>query len=123
MLAAGRWIMAADSVLFIGWDRAVHGKEKQALETFGEAMAFWGQQVASGKVESFEPIVLDLHGGDLNGFMLIRGTAANLAELADSDAFRDLVVRADMTVRGIGVVTGKTGEGVQQQIARIMKYL
>jgi hypothetical protein len=115
--------MAADSVLFIGWDRGVHGKEKEALEAFGAALAWWGQQVAAGKVESAEPILLDPHGGDLNGFMLVRGSAAVLAELRDSEEFRDLVVRADMSVRGIGVIAGKCGEGVGREMARFQRHL
>ncbi len=115
--------MSADSVLFIGWDRAVHGRERDSLEAFGQAMAFWADQVAKGKVDSVEPVLLDRHGGDLNGFMLVRGTAAALAEIADSDGFRDLVTHADMSVRGIGIVTGKTGEGVQREMARFQKQI
>ena len=67
--------------------------------------------------------MLHRHGGDLNGFMLVRGSAANLAAIADSDEFRDLVIRADMYVRGIGIITGKTGEGVQRELARFMKHI
>ena len=115
--------MAADNVLFIGWNRAERGREKEALEAFGMSMGFWAKQVAAGKIESFEPVLLDRHGGDMNGFVLIRGSAANLAELANSEEFRDLVTLADMTVNGIGVVTGVTGEGVQRELGRFQKYL
>src|SRR5262249_19954968 len=86
-----RWEMAADSILFIGWTRAERGREREALETFGMSMGFWAKQVAAGKIESFEPVLLDRHGGDMNGFVLIRGSAANLAELANSEEFRDLL--------------------------------
>src|SRR5215470_13170868 len=115
--------MAAESVLFIGWNRSIHGRERDALEAFGSAMAFWANQVAAGKVQSFEPVLLDRHGGDMNGFMLLRGSAANLAAIADSDEFRDLVLHADMSVGGIGIVTGKIGEGVQREIARVQKFI
>lgn len=115
--------MAADSVLFIGWNRAIHGRERESLEAFGATMAFWANQVSAGKVHSFEPVLLDRHGGDLNGFILVRGSAANLAALSDSDEFRDLVALADMSVGGIGIITGKTGEGVQREVARFQKHL
>jgi len=115
--------MAADSVLFLGWDRAVHGKEKEALEAFGAAMGFWGGQLSAGKVDSVEPVILFPHGGDLNGFFLVRGSAANLAAIQDSDELRDLLVKADMSVRGIGVIPGKTGEGVQKELARFQKMI
>jgi hypothetical protein len=115
--------MAADSVLFIGWDRAERGCEKESLEAFGMAMGFWANQLAAGKIDSVEPVLLERHGGDLNGFMLVRGSAANLAVIADSDEFRDLVQLADMTVRGIGIITGKIGEGVQREIGRMQKFI
>jgi len=115
--------MAADSILFIGWDRAVHGRERDSLEAFGMAIGFFANQVAAGKVESFEPVILDRHGGDLNGFILLRGSAANLGALADSDDFRELVIQADMSVTGIGIITGKTGEGVQREMARFQKHI
>jgi hypothetical protein len=115
--------MAADSILFIGWNRAVHGRERDSLEAFGTAIGFLTNQVGAGKVQSFEPVLLDRHGGDLNGFLLVRGSAANLAALADSDEFRDLVMHADMSVGGIGIVTGKIGEGLQREIARLQKHI
>jgi hypothetical protein len=115
--------MADDSVLFIGWNRAIHGREREALEAFSSSMAFWSKQVASGKVSAFEPIMLDHHGGDMNGFMLVRGQHANLAALADSDEFRELIYRADMCVSGIGVVLGKMGEGVMREMTRWQKLI
>lgn len=113
----------ADSVLFVGWSRARPGKEKEALEAFASSMAFWSTQVASGKIESFMPVLLDLHGGDLNGFVLVRGSAEKLAALKQSDDFRDLVVRADMSVAGIGIIDGWTGEGLQKEILRFQKHI
>ncbi len=115
--------MAADSVLFIGWDRAARGKEKEALEAFASAVGYWTKQAAAGTIESFEPVILIQHGGDLNGFMLVRGSAANLAEIQESDEFRDLIVMADMSVAGIGIVAGKTGEGAMREVARFQKQI
>jgi hypothetical protein len=113
----------ADNVLFIGWDRARAGKEKEALEAFAASMSFWSEAVAKGQIESFEPVLLDLHGGDLNGFVLIRGSADKLASLRDSDEFRDLLVRADMSVSGIGVVPGFTGERLGRELARFQRQI
>jgi hypothetical protein len=108
----------ADSVLFIGWNRARPGRERLALEAFQSALAFYGKAQADGRIESFEPVLLDLHGGDLNGFILIRGTAEKLAAFRASDEFRELLVRADMGVDGIGVVNGFAAEALQREIMR-----
>ena len=113
----------ADSVLFIGWNRARTGREKEALEAFGSSMAMYARAVESGAIEGFEPVLLDLHGGDLNGFILVRGSAEKLDAFRRSDEFRELLARADMSVEGIGVVPGFTGEGLQKELARWQKAI
>ncbi len=113
----------ADSALFIGWNRSVHGKEKEALEVFASALAFYGKQAAAGVIESFEPVLLTQHGGDLNGFVLIRGDSQKLHAFTQSDDFRDLLLRADMCVMGIGVIHGYIGEGMMRELARFQKQI
>ena len=68
----------ADDALFIGWGAVVRGREQQALEVFGETVAFWQEAQNAGRVESFEPCLLQPHGGGLAGFMLVRGARAQL---------------------------------------------
>jgi hypothetical protein len=113
----------ANSGLFIGWNRARDGKEAAALEAFSSALAFYAKSVADGSIESFEPVILDLHGGDLNGFILVRGDEAKLAAWTATDEFRDLLVRADMAVSGIGVVNAFINEGLQREMMRFQKAI
>ena len=54
----------ADSGLFIGWGEVVRGREERALEVFNETIAYYGQLQADGRIESFEPCLLEPHGGD-----------------------------------------------------------
>jgi hypothetical protein len=115
--------MAADSALFIGWNRPVRGKEKEGIELFQSSMAFYAKQVQAGAIESFEPILLDTHGGDLNGFVLIKGTAAKLDAFQRSEEFQDLVVRGMLLIDSLGVIRGMVGEGVMKQISRIQKHI
>jgi hypothetical protein len=70
----------ADRVLFIGWNRPVVGREQQAMELWQKAMEYYGKLQADGRIESFEPVILTAHGGDLNGFVMLRGGAEKLAE-------------------------------------------
>ena len=60
--------MAGDAI-FIGWGDPVHGRELKGLEVFGEAVALWGRLQQEGAIESFEPVLLGPHGGDLQGFL------------------------------------------------------
>ncbi|MBL7213635.1 MAG: hypothetical protein ISS61_14785 [Desulfobacteraceae bacterium] len=84
----------ADRVLFIGWNHPVVGREQQAMELFQKVVEFYGKLQADGRIESFEPVILAAHGGDLNRFFLLKGEAGKLAELREDDAFVQIVMEA-----------------------------
>lgn len=107
----------ADDVIFTGWGSVVRGREQQALAVFQETVAFWGRQQQDGRIESFEPILLEPHGGDLAGFILVRGTRAELDAIRADDAFRRLIVRAGAIVDDLGVVAGYGDGALAQQLA------
>lgn len=115
--------MAADRVLFVGWNRPERGREKEALEVFSSSLAYYAKLVGGGQIDSFEPVLLLQHGGDLNGFILLRGTSAQLAAVRDAEEFRDIVTRADMSVGGIGLIDGYIGEGLAREMARFQKHI
>jgi hypothetical protein len=116
-------MMMADNVLFIGWNRSVAGQELKALALFGGAQEYFTRLQSEGKIESFESVVLNVHGGDLNGFTLIRGDAQKLFEVQNEDEWLDLVVEVNMCVEGFGIVSGLIGEGLQNQMARNARIL
>ena len=53
---------------------------------------------SEGKIESFEPVILSAHGGDLNGFIMIKGDAEKLAKVRADDVFGDLAIEANYSV-------------------------
>ena len=59
----------ADYGLFIGWGALVRGRELKGLEVFNESIQFWADHQKKGNIESFEPVLLTPHGGDLAGFL------------------------------------------------------
>jgi hypothetical protein len=73
----------------------------KGLEVFNEAIQFWAGQLMKGNVEGFEPGRLTPHGGELAGFLLIKGEAAKLDQIKRSDEYLALNTRA-----GRGVATG-----------------
>ena len=78
----------ADAGLFIGWGEVVRGREAEAVETFNSTMEYFGGLQADGTIESIEPVFLEPHGGDLQGFFFLRGEAEKLATLRVDDEFR-----------------------------------
>jgi hypothetical protein len=106
----------ADYGLFIGWSFPVRGKEKRSLEVFNEAVAYYAKLQQQGQIESFEVAILEPHGGDLGGFVLLRGQRQKIAQLRVSDEFERLTTRAALVVEGIGVVGAALGDGLSTAI-------
>ncbi len=107
----------ADAGLFVGFGNPVRGREAQAIELFNETLAWYAQLQEEGEIESFEPVFLEPHGGDLNGFIFIRGDAEKLSALRVSEEFTQLTIRAALFVESIGVVGADMGKRMQSQIA------
>ena len=103
----------AMGALFIGWGPTVRGREQKALELFQEAMQYYGRLQQQGEIQSFEPVALEPHGGDLAGFLLVRGDADKLARLRASDEFIALSTRAQLVVDNFGVAGAFVGDGLQ----------
>ncbi len=106
----------ADAGLFIGFGLPVRGRESQAVDLFNEALAWYGRLQEEGEIESFEPVFLEPHGGDLGGFILIRGDAEKLAALRVSEEFTQFSIRTDLIVENFGVVGADLGERLQKQV-------
>jgi hypothetical protein len=113
----------ADSALFLGWKAPHVGREKQAMELFSKALNYWTKQQDQGNIESFEPVILARHGGDMNGFMLIRGDAAKLDEVRRSQEYFEIVSECSYCIDGFGVVDGYVGEGVARTMGEFGKYV
>jgi hypothetical protein len=106
----------ADAALFIGWGNTVRGRERTALDVFGEAVGYYTGLQENAEIEDFETVFLEPHGGDLAGFFLVRGDREALARLRVRDDFQRLNARALMIVEGFGVVGGSIGSGIQEQM-------
>jgi len=108
----------ADAALFIGWGQVVRGREKRALQVFNESIEYWGGLQGDGKIEDFEVVLLTPHGGDLQGFALLRGSEGQISALQTDEEFQRRVVRADLIVESQGVVPALIGEGVARGMAQ-----
>src|SRR5712692_4575162 len=107
----------ANAALFIGWGPAVRGREQKALQVFNEVLQYYTQLQQQGTIESFEPVALEPHGGDLNGFLLIRGDQEKLNRLRTSQDFIRLNNRGSLVVENLGVIGAFIGEGLQRLFA------
>jgi hypothetical protein len=113
----------ADDALFIGWGDVVRGREGPALEVFGGSLEYYAQLQQDGKIESFDAWFLAPHGGDLAGFILLRGERERLDEVERSPEFELLTARAGMIVDRIGVVKAYTGESLGRLMGQFQQVI
>ena len=107
----------ADRILFIGWGASVRGREERGLEVFEAAVRFYGRCQQEGRIESFDVILLDPHGGGLAGYMELHGSADQLNVLRQDQEFRRILVDASLIVDELGVVDGFANEGITREMA------
>jgi len=113
----------ADYGLFIGWGQVTRGREKKALDEFNDGIQYYAGLQENGDIESFEPVILEQHGGDLLGFVLIRGEREKLAKLRVDREFERRTIRAGLVVDSLGVVGALVGQGVSEGLVTYQQQL
>ena len=105
----------ADRLLFIGWGTPVRGREERALEVFNESMGFYGRLQQDGRIESFGVTLLSPNAL-LNGYIELRGSAAQMAALQEDEEFGRITAAASLIVENFNVLSGYANEGVAAQM-------
>jgi hypothetical protein len=108
--------MASNAMLF-GWNRSIPGREKLGAQHFDEFVKFLGGLQQKGTIQGFDVVFLDAHGGDLNGFFLIKGEPAKLDALVGSTEWVTHITRGTLHLQGAGVIRGVTGAEVATRMA------
>ncbi len=106
----------ADAAVFVGFGQPARAREAQALELWEEAVRLYTELQEAGEIESFEPVLLEPHGGDLGGFFLIRGDRDQIERLRAHEDFRRINTRAGLVVDGLGVIEAYVGSGLADQL-------
>jgi hypothetical protein len=107
----------AEAALFIRWGATAPGRERKSVELFGESLRFLAGLVTDGRAHSIEPFFLQPHGGDLEGFFIVRGDRDELNKVRGSDEFQRLQVRAQAIVSNFGVIDAITGDALNKHMA------
>lgn len=108
----------ADAAILIRWDRVVPGREQKALSLFGQSLEYYGSLQSEGAIESYEPVLLNPSGGDLNGIILLRGSQDQLDAVKREDRFIDIMMRAAHLCESLGVVDGFLENELQARMGK-----
>jgi hypothetical protein len=107
----------ASNVILFGWNRSIPGREKVSAQHFDDFSKYLGGLQQNGAIQGFEVVFLDTHGGDLNGFFLIKGDLAKLDALISTTEWVTHMTRASLHLEGSGNVRSVTGNEVMQRMA------
>ena len=113
----------AKGAIFIGWGEPLPGYREKSLKVFSEAMQFNKRMQQQGEIESFEPVILDYHGGDLSGFVLLRGDRDKLSRLRMNPEFQNLIIKCALVVNNVGVIDAFNGDAAQQRVTDYQKQM
>ena len=108
----------ANAGLILLWNDVKTGREKMAGELFNSTLAYCEQKVKEGVFESYEPVILASHGGQMNGYIMTRGDADKLDALRHTSSFKDLTTRCVLCLNGFGVVDAYLGNELGDMMKR-----
>jgi hypothetical protein len=107
----------ADAGLFIGWGEVVRGREDRALDVFNETLELYGQMQSDGRIEDFEVALLNPHGGELQGYVMLRGSEAQMDAVGRDEDFTRVMTKASLMVDNLGIIPALIGEGLARGMA------
>ncbi len=107
--------MGRQAALVTTWRSSVPGREKEALDCFMDYLTLMSKQAADGKTSEPEPYFKYDGSG---GMGIVRGDSNALLELWESDDFRDVISRAQLTVQDIHTEMYAAGDSVQDMVGR-----
>jgi hypothetical protein len=106
----------AEAALFIGWGMPIPGREKHALEVFIESMQHCRYLQQEGRIECFDVAVLAQIGGDLGGFIMVRGTKEQIDTVRRSEDYQRLINCVQLIADGLRVTDAFVDEGLAQLV-------
>lgn len=111
--------LKSESVLFISYSRPTVGREIAAMEVIASLNALLEKEQSGGGIHSFDAVHLTPSGGEVNGFIMIRGDEQSIEELRMSEELADLMLRGHLYMDHFSVVDGVTGERHRTWIGRM----
>lgn len=108
--------MTDDHIILMSWTRAIPGREAIAGELFQSSLTWFKRQVEQGNIAGAEPYLLTANGGDINGFIIVRGSSEALTNLSHHKDYENLVVQANLCLQNFAVINGYRGSRVTEMM-------
>jgi hypothetical protein len=105
------------NTVFFGWARSNPGREHLSNQHFEEFVKYLNGQKQAKAIDDYEIVFLDVHGGDLGGFFLIKAESPKLDVLLSSAEWITHMTRASMHLENPGVIRGVSGVRIAERMA------
>lgn len=101
------------AALLVGWGPIIPGREKAAAQVLDEAMHYLAAAKERGHLGTIDVVLLEPHGGDMQGFVLVRGEQDALTRLRHEPEFLRAIVAVQLVHSKVRVVGAYTGPEMQ----------
>lgn len=98
------------NTIMYSWKRSLPGREGLSARHYPQFVAYLEGLQGDGLIESFEQVLLWPNGSQVHGLFLIRGEDAKLAQVLDSPAWSEHVLRSMMHLEEPVLAYGFSGE-------------
>lgn len=110
--------MGNHAAMVTTWGSSVPGREGKAIEAFMDYLTLLGKQAADDKIS--EPEAYFKYDGS-GGMGLVRGDSSTLLELWESEDFRTMIAKAQLTVQDLHTEMYAAGDTVQDLVGNFTR--
>ena len=103
-----------DTIMY-SWKRSLPGRERLSAQHYAEFHGYLTGLRSEGLIDSFEPVLLEPNAR-MSGFFLIRGTDAQLAQVLDSPAWSEHIMRSTMHLDEPVLAYGFSGDAAGERL-------
>ncbi|MGP4055018.1 hypothetical protein ACTWP6_09405 [Mycobacterium sp. 4D054] len=113
----------AEAGLWVAWGVPTRGREHQALDLLVETEGYLSGLRDRDRIEGFDRVVLKPQSIELGGFILIRGTKAQIDDLRRDHDFELWLTRVQLVADQVGVADAWLGDGIAEAVSLYRKAL
>lgn len=108
--------------LLIRYGKPVPGREHQAIDLLQQTMSYFSEKRAREEVSYFEPFFFLTSDLDEElGFFIVKGSMLELTAVANDEAFKILLMKANALASHVQMDWLTVEEGVAEQVERSSK--
>lgn len=113
----------AEAALCTMFGEPVPGREKKALEVYGETVQYYTRLQQEGAIERFDVTIVGPTGGQVNGFIVVRGTANQIDTLRRAKEFQQMINRVQLIASHVSVNDAWVDEGLAQIMSQYQEVV